>query len=215
MPRTRPHGLCMLSGAGLRPGLMCMLSTGRSALSQLVLAQQRPQKSSPVKDTHLQEKTKGHGGRDIRGWWVGDAVIIKWTGPVQHPSLDVAQLLSHVRLFETLWTSACQASLFFTSWVCSDSCPLNQWCYLTISSSATFFSFCLQSFAASGSFPINESHLYIRWPMYWTLTFSISTSNEYSGLISFQMTDFIYLLSKGLWRVSSSTKIQRHQFFCA
>ena len=152
MPRTRPHGLCMLPGSGLRLGLMCMLSTGRSALSQLVLAQQRPQESSPVKDTHLQEKMKGHGGRDIRGWWVRDVVIVKWTGLVQHPSLIVVQLLSHVRLFETLWTSARQASLFFTSWVCSDSCPLNQWCYLTISSSATFFSFCLQSFPTSGSF---------------------------------------------------------------
>ena len=40
--------------------------------------------------------------------------------------------------------------------VCSDSCPLSQWCYLTISSSATPFSFCLQSFTASGSFP--KSH---------------------------------------------------------
>ena len=197
MPRTWPHGLCMLPGVGLRPGLMCMLSTGRSALRQLVLAQQRLQKSSPVKDTHLQEKTKGHGGRDIRGWWVRDVVIVKWTGPVQHLSLVVAQLLSRVQLFETMWTSARQASLFFTNWVCSDSSPLNQWCYLTISSSATLFSFCLQSFAASGSFPITESLLYIRWPMYWTFTFSISTSNEYSGLISFQIDWFDLLAVQG------------------
>ena len=40
--------------------------------------------------------------------------------------------------------------------VCSDSCPLIWWCYLTISSSATPFSFCLQSFPASGSFPISQ-----------------------------------------------------------
>ena len=186
----------MLPGIGLRPGLMCMLSTGRSALSQLVLAQQRPQKSSPMMDTHLQEKTKGCGGRDIKGWWVRDVVIIKWTSLVQHPSL-VVQLLSHVWLFETPWTSACQASLSFTSWVCSDSYPLNQWCYLTISSSATLFSFCLQSSAASGSFPINGSLLYIRWPMYWTFTFSISTSNEYSGLISFRIDWFDLLAVQG------------------
>ena len=43
-------------------------------------------------------------------------------------------------------------------WVCSDSCPLSQWYYLTISSSATCISFCLQSFSASGSFPL--SHLF-------------------------------------------------------
>ena len=40
--------------------------------------------------------------------------------------------------------------------ICSDSCPLSQWCYLTISSSATPFSFCLYSFPASGSFPRNQ-----------------------------------------------------------
>ena len=40
--------------------------------------------------------------------------------------------------------------------VCSNSCPLNQWCYLTISSSTTLFSFCLQSFLASGSFPMSQ-----------------------------------------------------------
>ena len=39
--------------------------------------------------------------------------------------------------------------------VCSNSCPLSQWCYLTISSSATLFSFCFQSFPASGSFPVS------------------------------------------------------------
>ena len=39
--------------------------------------------------------------------------------------------------------------------VCSDSSPLSQWCYLTISSSAAFFSFCLQFFPASGSFPLS------------------------------------------------------------
>jgi len=43
-----------------------------------------------------------------------------------------------------------------SSGVCSDSCPLSQWCYLTISSSAAPFSFCLQSFPASGSFPMSQ-----------------------------------------------------------
>ena len=41
------------------------------------------------------------------------------------------------------------------AWVCSNSCPLSRWCYLTISSSAIPFSFCLQSFPASGSFPVS------------------------------------------------------------
>ena len=51
------------------------------------------------------------------------------------------------------WTTTCQASLSFTSpRACSDLCPLNWWCYLTISSSSAPFFFWLQSFPASGSF---------------------------------------------------------------
>ena len=57
----------------------------------------------------------------------------------------------------------------------------------------------------------NESVLHIRWPKYWS--FSISPSNEYSGLISFTMTGWISLQSKGLSRVFSNITIQKHQFF--
>ena len=71
--------------------------------------------------------------------------------------------------------------------VCSNSCPWSWGCYLTISSSFTPF-FCLQSFPASGSFPI--SALCIRWLKYWSFSFSISPSNEYSGLISFRIDSF-------------------------
>ena len=62
-----------------------------------------------------------------------------------------------------------------------NSCPLSQWCHLTISSSVTPFSSCPQSFPASGFFPC-ESALCIRWPKYWSLRFSLSPSNEYSEL---------------------------------
>ena len=67
--------------------------------------------------------------------------------------------------------------------VCSNSCPLSQGCYLTISSSAPFISFCLQSFPASRSFPM--SWLFASGGQSWRISFSISPSNEYSGLISF------------------------------
>ena len=74
--------------------------------------------------------------------------------------------------------------------VCSNSCPLSQWCYLTISSSAALF-FCLQSFPVSGSFPISQ--LFTSCGLkYWN--FSISTSNEHSGLIFFQFSS-VQLLS--------------------
>ena len=76
---------------------------------------------------------------------------------------------------------------------CSNPCPLSLWCHPTISSSVIPFSSCLQSFPASGSFPM--SVLRIRWPiLYWSFSFSISPSNEYSGLISFRI-DWLDLLA--------------------
>ena len=76
---------------------------------------------------------------------------------------------------------------------CSNSCPLSQWCHPTISSSVIPFSSCPQSFPALGSFS-KESVLCIRWPKYWSFSFSISPSNEYSGLISIRM-DWLDLLA--------------------
>ena len=77
--------------------------------------------------------------------------------------------------------------------VYSNSCPLSRWCHPTISSSAVPFSSHLQSFLASGFFP-NESALCIRWPKYWSFSFSISPSNDYSVRISFRM-DWLDLLA--------------------
>ena len=75
----------------------------------------------------------------------------------------------------------------------SNSCPLSPWCHLTISPSVYPFSSCPQSFPASGSF-FNESVLPIMWPKYWSFSFSISPSNENSGLIFFR-TDWLDLLA--------------------
>ena len=62
----------------------------------------------------------------------------------------------------------------------------------------------------------NESVLHIRWSKFWSFSFSISSSNEYSGLISFRIDWlFISLLSKRLSRVFSNTIVQKHQFFNA
>ena len=61
----------------------------------------------------------------------------------------------------------------------------------------------------------SKSALPIRWPKYWSVSFSISPSNEYSGLISLGLTDLISLQSKGLSRVLSNTTVQKHQFFGA
>ena len=68
---------------------------------------------------------------------------------------------------------------------CSNSCPSSQSRHPTISSSVIPFS-CLQSFPTLGLFS-NSSALGIMWPKYWSFSFSISPSNEYSGLISFRV----------------------------
>ena len=68
----------------------------------------------------------------------------------------------------------------------SNSCPSSRWCHPTISSSVIPFSSCLQSFPAPWSFQMSQ-FFEIRWPKYWSFSFSISPSNEYSGLISFRI----------------------------
>ena len=78
--------------------------------------------------------------------------------------------------------------------VYSNSCPLCQWCHPIISSSAAPFFFYFQSFLAIRVFS-NESALHIRWPKYWS--FSFSPSSEYSGLISFRIDWFDLLAVQG------------------
>ena len=80
-----------------------------------------------------------------------------------------------------------------TPGVYSNSCPLSRWCHPTISSSVIPFSSQPSNCPSIRVFS-NESVLCIRWPKYWTFSFSISPSNEYSGLISFRM-DWMDLLA--------------------
>ena len=106
--------------------------------------------------------------------------------------MSSVQSLSRARLFATPWSTACQASLSMTnSRVHSDSRPSSQWCHPAISSSVVPFS-CPQSLPASVF--SNESPLRMRWPKYWSFSFSISPSKEHPGLISFRM-DWLDLLA--------------------
>ena len=98
---------------------------------------------------------------------------------------------SHVWLFVTPWTAARQASLSITnSWVCSDSCPLSWWSNHLILYCPLLLPPIFPSIRAFS----NELVHRIRWPKYWSFSFSISPSNEYSGLISFRM-DWLDLLA--------------------
>ena len=72
-----------------------------------------------------------------------------------------------------------------TPWACSDPRPSSRWCHPTMSSSVVPFSSYLQSFPASGSFPMSQ--FFTSGGQNTSFSFSISPSNEYSGLISFRM----------------------------
>ena len=142
--------------------------------------------------------------------------LIWFCGPrIQHRRIHYVsgQLLSCVRLFETLWTAACQASLSIT----------NSWSLPKIMSiesvmPSNHLILCHPLHLLPSIFPnikvfSNESALHIRWPKYWSFSFSISPSNEHPGLISLGCTGWISLKSKGLSRVFSNTTVQKLQFF--
>ena len=98
--------------------------------------------------------------------------------------------------------------------VCSSSRPLRQWCHPTVSSSVIPFSSCLQSFPASGSFPV--SWVFPSGGQSIAPTASASVlPMSLQGWLPLGLTGLISLLSEGLSRVFSNTTVQRHQFFGA
>ena len=114
---------------------------------------------------------------------------------------------------ESLWPHGLQHSrlpcLSLSPRVCSDSCPLNPWCHPTISSSAALF-FCLQSFPASGSFPMSQVFASGGQNIGASALASVLSINIQGPL---GLTGLISLESKGSSRVFSSTTVQKHQFF--
>ena len=121
--------------------------------------------------------------------------------------------LSCVQLFETLQHARSPCPIP-TLWVYPNSCPLSQWCHRTISFSVVLVFSCLQSFSASGSFPMSQ--------FFTSGGQSIGTSASASVLLMniqdwfpLGLTGWIPLQSKGLSRVFSNTTVQKHQFFSA
>ena len=108
--------------------------------------------------------------------------------------LSSVQSLSRVRLFVTPWTAACQAALSITiSW------SLPKLMFIESVMPSSHLILCRPLLLLPFIFPSirvfsNESAVCIRWPNYWSFSFNISPSNEYSGLISFRM-DWLDLLA--------------------
>ena len=131
------------------------------------------------------------GDKDSIYWWeesrrFGDHVL---------KLLQTSVQFSHWVVSNSLWPHGLQHARppcpSPTPRVYSNSRASSQWCHPTISSSVVPFSTCLQSFPPSGSFPMK------RWPKYWSFSFSISSSNAYSGLISFTIKGFDFLAVQG------------------
>jgi len=128
---------------------------------------------------------------------------------------DYLSPLRCVQLFVTPWTAAHQASLSITN----SRSLLKLKSIESVMPSNHLILLCplllLPSIFPSIRVFYKESVLCIKWPKYCSYSFSISPSNEYSGLISFRMDWLDLLQSKGLSRVFSNTTVQKHQFFSA
>ena len=163
--------------------------------------------------TNLCEKSIGIGHHRGQKWGPskrqrgeGAALVFQWLrfcaskskarvgSLIREPVSQSVQSLSCVRLFVTPWTAACQASLSFTnSWSLLKLMPIES------VMPSNHLILCHPLLLLPSIFPTirvfsNESTLCIRWPKYWSFSFSISPSNEYSGLISLRM-DWLDLLA--------------------
>ena len=126
-----------------------------------------------------EKRTIGGDFHRLLFWW-----------KIKYSRIVTVQLLSHVWLFATLWTAARQAPLSSTI----------SWSFLTFMSNelvmpSIHLILCRALLFLPSIFPSirvfsSESALRIRWPKYWSFSFSISSSNEYSGLISFRIDWF-------------------------
>ena len=152
-------------------------------------------RTEALEKTLILGKIEGRRRRDDRGWdgWMAS--------PTQWTWVWVGSLQPH-----GLCTKLACPSL--SPGVCSNSCPLSQWCHPTISSSVVPSppAFSLSQHQSFSS----ESAFHIRCAKYWSFSFSISPSNEYSGLISFRMDWLDLLAVQRTLRVFSSTTIWKH-----
>ena len=126
--------------------------------------------------------------------------------------LSSVQSLSRVQLFVIPWTLACQPSLSITNFQ-----SLHKFMSIELVMPSNYLILCRPLILLPSIFPSirvfsNESVLHTGWPKYSSFSFSISSSNEYSGL-PLGWTDWTSLQSKRLSRVFSNTTVQKHQFF--
>ena len=146
--------------------------------------------------------------------WCGGGMLINIFGEQKYTVLLI-QLRSHVQFFVTPWTVACQISLSF-----ANSRSLLKFMSIESMMPSNHLILCGPILLALSIFPsigifFKESVLCIRWSEYSSLSFSISPSNEYSGLISFRMDWFDLLTIQGTLKSLLQHPVRKHQFFGA
>ena len=132
---------------------------------------------------------------------------------VKSESFGSVQSLSCIRLLATTWTTAHQASLSITN-----SQSLLKLMSIESMMPSNHLILCCPLLLLPSIFPSirvfsNDLVLHIRWPKYWSFSFSITPSNKYSGLISFRMDRWDLFAVQGTLGVFSNTTVQKHQFF--
>ena len=152
-------------------------------------------------------------------WHHTPSATVKCFGESLNPEgrlqFSSVQLLSRVWLFATPWTAAHQASLSITN-----SRSLLKLMSIKSVMPSKHLILCHPLLLLPSIFPSitvfsSESVLPIRWPKYWSFSFSISPSNDIQDWFPLGWTGWISLQSKGLSRVFSNTTVQKHQFFGA
>ena len=136
-----------------------------------------------------------------------------WNSLRSSVQFSSVQSLSHVQLFATPWIAARQASLCI-----SNSLSSLRLMSIELVMPSSHLILChplllLPPIPPSIRVFSNESTFRMRWPKYWSFSFSISPSKEDPGLISFRMNWLDLLAVQGTPRVFSNTTVQKHQFF--
>ena len=130
-------------------------------------------------------------------------------------SIAAVRPLSRLRLSAIPWTQHTRLPCSSPSpRACSNSCPLSQWCHPTISFCVVPFSFCLQSFPATGPFLMSPHFTSVRQSIGASASASVLPMNI-QDWFPLGLTGLISLQSKGLARVFSNTTVQKYQFFRA
>ena len=153
-----------------------------------------------------------------------DIILLRalcWVGFLLYPLTSSSALtsfllllFSHQVMSDSLWPHGLQHTRppypSPSLEVCQSSRPLSWWCHPTISTSFALFSSCLQSFPASGSFPMSQ--LFVSGSQRIGVSASVFPMNI-QGWFPLKLTSLIFLLSKGLSGIFSSPTVQKHKFF--